>query len=49
MKKKKVDWTEGVAQTIGCLLCKHKVLSSNPSATKKKRLKKKKEEQSSWE
>jgi hypothetical protein len=27
----------GVAQTIQCLLCKHKALSSSPSPTKKKK------------
>jgi hypothetical protein len=28
-------WTGGVTQAVGCLLCKGKALSSNPSPTKK--------------
>jgi hypothetical protein len=29
-------WTGGVAQVVECLLCKPKILSSNPNSTKKK-------------
>jgi hypothetical protein len=28
-------WTRSVVQAVQCLLCKHKVLRSNPSPTKK--------------
>jgi hypothetical protein len=30
-------WTVGMAQVVEHLLCKHKVVSSNPSLTKKKK------------
>jgi hypothetical protein len=34
--KSGAKWTEGVTQAVQHLLCKHEVLSSNPSLTKKK-------------
>jgi hypothetical protein len=38
------EWTGGVAQVVECLLCKCKVLNSNPSPTKKKERKKERKE-----
>jgi hypothetical protein len=39
-KKAREDWKiEGFAQAVKYLLCKHKVLSSNPSSTKRKKKK----------
>jgi hypothetical protein len=41
----RVNWTEGTAQTVEHLLCKHEALSSDTNNTKKK---KKEEEESQF-
>jgi hypothetical protein len=40
-KMPRAKWARGMAQVVGCLLCKCKTLSSNPSPTRKKKKKSK--------
>jgi hypothetical protein len=41
--------TGGVTQAVECLLCKYKVLSSNPSPTKKNKEEEEKKQKRIWE